>query len=73
MAIPCPSSFPWSYVLAECARAVKGGVVATPAGVGFSPYPVQDTFGGLRTGDVVRISIDGIGTLENPVALASTL
>lgn len=27
----------------------------------------------LRTGDVVRISIDGIGTLENPVALASTL
>ena len=27
----------------------------------------------LRTGDVVRISIDGIGTLENPVALANTL
>jgi 2-keto-4-pentenoate hydratase/2-oxohepta-3-ene-1,7-dioic acid hydratase in catechol pathway len=36
----------------------------TPAGVGFALNPPQ----WLQAGDVVRIEIEGIGTLENPVA-----
>jgi 2-keto-4-pentenoate hydratase/2-oxohepta-3-ene-1,7-dioic acid hydratase in catechol pathway len=36
----------------------------TPAGVGFSRQPPQF----LKSGDVVRVEIDGIGNLENPVA-----
>jgi 2-keto-4-pentenoate hydratase/2-oxohepta-3-ene-1,7-dioic acid hydratase in catechol pathway len=42
-----------------------GDVISTgtPAGVGFSQQPPAF----LRAGDVVRIEIEGIGTLENPV------
>ena len=42
-----------------------GDVISTgtPAGVGIAMDPPQL----LRAGDVVRIEIDGIGTLENPV------
>jgi 2-keto-4-pentenoate hydratase/2-oxohepta-3-ene-1,7-dioic acid hydratase in catechol pathway len=42
-----------------------GDLVATgtPAGVGMAMQPPQ----WLQAGDVVRIEIDGIGVLENPV------
>jgi len=42
-----------------------GDIVSTgtPAGVGFTRTPPRF----LRAGDTVRIEIDGIGTLENPV------
>jgi acylpyruvate hydrolase len=42
-----------------------GDVVATgtPAGVGFARRPPRF----LRPGDVVRIEIEGLGVLENPV------
>jgi acylpyruvate hydrolase len=36
----------------------------TPAGVGFAMKPPQF----LKEGDVVRIEIEGIGSLENEVA-----
>lgn len=47
-----------------------GDVIATgtPSGVGFARRPPRF----LRPGDVVRIEIEGIGSLENPVA-AETL
>ena len=35
----------------------------TPAGVGFAMKPQQF----LKHGDIVRIEIEGIGVLENPV------
>ena len=35
----------------------------TPAGVGFAMNPQQF----LKQGDIVRIEIEGIGVLENPV------
>jgi len=43
-----------------------GDVVATgtPSGVGFARQPPRF----LRPGDVVRVEIEGIGSLENPVA-----
>jgi len=43
-----------------------GDIIATgtPAGVGMSRDP--QLF--LRSGDVVEVEIDGIGTLRNPVA-----
>lgn len=36
----------------------------TPAGVGGSRRPPEF----LKPGDIVRIEIDGLGVLENPVA-----
>ena len=62
-------------MLIDCFRQVEflstaftlepGDVIATgtPAGVG----AMQNPPGFLRAGDVVRIEIDGIGALENPV------
>jgi 2-keto-4-pentenoate hydratase/2-oxohepta-3-ene-1,7-dioic acid hydratase in catechol pathway len=55
-------------LIETCSRAITlypGDVIATgtPEGVGMGRKP--PVF--LRTGDVVRIEIDGIGTLENPV------
>jgi outer membrane usher protein FimD/PapC len=35
-----------------------GGVVATGDGIAFSPYPIQDTFGIIRTGNVMGARID---------------
>jgi len=35
----------------------------TPAGVGIATYPT----GLLQPGDLVRIEIDGLGVIENPV------
>ena len=45
---------------------LPGDIIATgtPAGVGIGFNPPKY----LRAGDVVRIEIDGIGVLENPVA-----
>ena len=42
-----------------------GDVIATgtPGGVGFARKPPR----WLRPGDVVRIDIEGVGVLENPV------
>lgn len=37
---------------------IAGSVLATPMGVGFSAYPVQDTFGMIRTGDVVGLKVE---------------
>jgi 2-keto-4-pentenoate hydratase/2-oxohepta-3-ene-1,7-dioic acid hydratase in catechol pathway len=55
-------------LIETCSRGITlypGDVIATgtPEGVGMGRKP--PVF--LRTGDVVRIEIDGIGTLENPV------
>jgi 2-keto-4-pentenoate hydratase/2-oxohepta-3-ene-1,7-dioic acid hydratase in catechol pathway len=41
----------------------------TPAGVGIARTPPR----WLCAGDVVRIEIDGIGALENPVVAEGTL
>ena len=43
---------------------IAGSVLATSMGVGFSPYPVQDTFGSVKTGNVAGIRID---TPQGPV------
>lgn len=56
------------YLVSHLSRAttlLPGAVISTgtPAGVGFSRQPPEY----LRAGDVVSISIDGIGTLANPV------
>ena len=47
---------------------VPGDVIATgtPAGVGMGMTPPT----WLRAGDTVRIEIDGLGVLENPVRAA---
>jgi 2-keto-4-pentenoate hydratase/2-oxohepta-3-ene-1,7-dioic acid hydratase in catechol pathway len=55
-------------LIETCSRGITlypGDIIATgtPAGVGMGMVP--PTF--LRAGDVVRIEIDGIGVLENPV------
>jgi 2-keto-4-pentenoate hydratase/2-oxohepta-3-ene-1,7-dioic acid hydratase in catechol pathway len=55
-------------LIETCSRGITlypGDIIATgtPAGVGMGMTP--PTF--LRAGDTVRITIDGIGTLENPV------
>lgn len=55
-------------LIETCSRGITlfpGDIIATgtPAGVGMGMTP--PTF--LRAGDVVRIEIDGIGVLENPV------
>jgi 2-keto-4-pentenoate hydratase/2-oxohepta-3-ene-1,7-dioic acid hydratase in catechol pathway len=55
-------------LIETCSRGITlypGDIIATgtPAGVGMGMTP--PTF--LRTGDVVRIEINGIGVLENPV------
>ncbi|QHI98722.1 fimbria/pilus outer membrane usher protein [Xylophilus rhododendri] len=42
----------------------SGGVVLTGDGLAFSPYPVQDSFGTVRTGDVALVRID---TPQGPV------
>ena len=46
-----------------------GDIIATgtPAGVGGSRTPPLF----LKTGDVVEVEIDGVGTLRNPVAAAA--
>jgi len=36
---------------------ITGSLLATSAGWGFSPYAVQDTFGVVRTGDVVGLKV----------------
>ena len=38
-------------------------LTGTPAGVGYAMTPPQT----LKSGDVVRLDIEGIGVLENPV------
>ncbi|KTT20548.1 fimbria/pilus outer membrane usher protein [Pseudacidovorax intermedius] len=43
---------------------ITGSVLATPMGVGFSPYAVADTFGGINTGNVVGLKVD---TPQGPV------
>jgi len=43
---------------------LSGGVVATGDGVGFSPYQIQDSFGTVRTGDVIGARIE---TSQGPV------
>jgi 2-keto-4-pentenoate hydratase/2-oxohepta-3-ene-1,7-dioic acid hydratase in catechol pathway len=55
-------------LIETCSRGITlypGDIIATgtPAGVGMGMTP--PTF--LRAGDTVRVAIDGIGTLENPV------
>ena len=55
------------HIIAHCSRAFTlqpGDAIftGTPAGVGKGFKPPRF----LKTGDVVRITIDGIGTLENP-------
>jgi 2-keto-4-pentenoate hydratase/2-oxohepta-3-ene-1,7-dioic acid hydratase in catechol pathway len=55
-------------LIETCSRGISllpGDVIVTgtPAGVGMGLSPPQ----WLRAGDVVRIEIDGIGVLENPV------
>jgi 2-keto-4-pentenoate hydratase/2-oxohepta-3-ene-1,7-dioic acid hydratase in catechol pathway len=55
-------------LIETCSRGITlypGDVIATgtPAGVGMGMTP--PTY--LKRGDVVRIAIDGIGTIENPV------
>lgn len=54
--------------LSQAITLEPGDVIATgtPAGVGFARKP--PVF--LRPGDVVRVEIDGIGVLENPVEAA---
>lgn len=42
----------------------SGGVVVTSDGAAFSPYPIQDNFGTLRTGSVVGARIE---TMQGPV------
>lgn len=55
-------------LIETCSRGITlypGDLIATgtPSGVGMAMDP--PTF--LKTGDIVRIAIDGLGTLENPV------
>jgi 2-keto-4-pentenoate hydratase/2-oxohepta-3-ene-1,7-dioic acid hydratase in catechol pathway len=55
-------------LIETCSRGITllpGDIIATgtPAGVGMGLNPPV----WLQHGDVVRIEIDGIGTLENPV------
>ncbi len=55
-------------MIETCSRGITlfpGDIIATgtPAGVGMGMTP--PTY--LRRGDVVKIEIDGIGVLENPV------
>jgi 2-keto-4-pentenoate hydratase/2-oxohepta-3-ene-1,7-dioic acid hydratase in catechol pathway len=56
-------------LIETCSRGITlypGDVIATgtPAGVGMGMDPPR----WLRAGDVVRIEIEGLGVLENPVA-----
>jgi 2-keto-4-pentenoate hydratase/2-oxohepta-3-ene-1,7-dioic acid hydratase in catechol pathway len=56
-------------LIETCSRGITlypGDVIATgtPAGVGMGMDPPR----WLRAGDVVRIEIEGLGALENPVA-----
>lgn len=60
--------FPVARLIAELSKGMTllGGTViltGTPAGVGAARTPPRF----LRSGDVVEISIDGLGTLRNPV------
>jgi 2-keto-4-pentenoate hydratase/2-oxohepta-3-ene-1,7-dioic acid hydratase in catechol pathway len=48
---------------ATCATHLAGKAVGTPAGVGFSRKPPVS----LQPGDVCKLEITGLGTLENPV------
>jgi len=54
--------------LSACATLEPGDVITTgtPSGVGVARTPPRF----LRAGDVLRLEIDGIGVLENPVAKA---
>ena len=61
--------FTVAHLLADMSQVMTlepGDVIATgtPSGVGFARTPPR----WLRPGDVVRVEIDGIGALENPVA-----
>ena len=51
----------------------SGGVIATSHGVAFSPYPVQDTYGIVKTGDVagLRINAPGGPVWSGPGGLAA--
>ena len=60
--------FPVAHLIADMSQVMTldpGDVIATgtPSGVGFARNPPR----WLRNGDVVRIEIDGVGVLENPV------
>ena len=62
--------FSVAHLIADMSQVMTlepGDVIATgtPAGIGAARTPPR----WLRTGDVVRIEIDGIGVLENPVVL----
>jgi acylpyruvate hydrolase len=62
--------FSVAHLIADMSRVMTlepGDVIATgtPAGIGAARTPPR----WLRTGDVVRIEIDGIGVLENPVVV----
>jgi len=62
--------FPVATLIAELSRGMtlRAGTVlltGTPAGVGAAQDPPRF----LRAGDVVEITIDGLGTLRNPVVL----
>ena len=54
-------------LIETCSRGITlypGDVIATgtPAGVGMGQTPPQ----WLKSGDVVRIEVDGVGVIENP-------
>lgn len=52
-------------LLSECLTLIPGDVIVTgtPAGVGYARTPPV----WMREGDICEISVDGIGTLSNPV------
>ncbi len=66
--------FSWRYLvsyLSQCMTLEPGSVIftGTPAGVGHHRTPPVH----LKAGDDVSVTIDGIGTLTNPVVLESSL
>jgi 2-keto-4-pentenoate hydratase/2-oxohepta-3-ene-1,7-dioic acid hydratase in catechol pathway len=63
--------FSVAFLLADMSRVMTlepGDVIATgtPPGIGFARKPPR----WLRAGDRVRVEIDGLGVLENPVVMA---
>jgi 2-keto-4-pentenoate hydratase/2-oxohepta-3-ene-1,7-dioic acid hydratase in catechol pathway len=57
-------------LLAQCLTLHPGDVLVmgTPAGVGFARKPPL----WLQEGDTIEVEIEGIGLLQNPVALESS-
>ena len=63
--------FSVAFLIADMSRVMTlepGDVIATgtPPGIGFARKPPR----WLRAGDRVRVEIDGLGVLENPVVMA---